>query len=106
MALRKAVDEMAQGLIDANLGGNIVKKRIALPGRGKRGSARTLIATNRGSRWFFIFGFEKNERQNISSTELKALQEIGRELLDSTANSLDDAVLKGLLEEIFDDQKK
>lgn len=106
LALCRAVDEMARGLIDANLGGNVFKKRIALPGRGKRGSVRTLVATNRGSRWFFIFGFEKNERTNISISELKALQEIARELLDSTASRLDDAVRKGLLEEICDDQKK
>jgi hypothetical protein len=38
---------MANGLIDADLGGGIVKKRIALPGQGKRGSTRTLLATNR-----------------------------------------------------------
>jgi hypothetical protein len=45
-ALCRSVDEMERGLIDANLGGGIIKKRVALPGRGKRGSARTLVATN------------------------------------------------------------
>jgi len=53
---------MEQGLIDANLGGGIIKNRVALPGRGKRGSTRTLVATNNANRWFFLFGFEKNER--------------------------------------------
>ena len=47
-ALCRAVAEMAQGLIDADLGGGVVKKRIGLAGRGKRGGARTLVATNRG----------------------------------------------------------
>lgn len=52
-ALFAAVVEMAQGLIDADLGGGVVKKRVGLSGRGKRGGARTLIATNKGNRWFF-----------------------------------------------------
>lgn len=64
-ALCKAVSEMEQGLIDADLGGHVVKKRVAVPGRGKSGGARTLVGTNFGNRWFFLFGFEKNERDNI-----------------------------------------
>ena len=59
-----AVREMTQGLIDADLGGGVVKKRVGLAGRGKRGGARTLIATNKNNRWFFLFGFEKNELAN------------------------------------------
>ena len=73
-ALCTAVSEMDAGLIDADLGGGVVKKRVALPGRGKSGSTRTLVATNKGDRWFFVFGFEKNERANISKKELEALQ--------------------------------
>lgn len=49
-ALCQAVLEMERGLIDVDLGGGVLKKRVALPGRGKRGSARTLVATNRGDR--------------------------------------------------------
>ena len=45
-----AIGEMVNGLVDVDLGGNLYKKRIALPGRGKRGSARTIIATNRDNR--------------------------------------------------------
>jgi hypothetical protein len=51
-ALCRAVAEMVSGLIDADLGGGVVKKRVALPGHGKRGSSRTLVATNRADRWF------------------------------------------------------
>ena len=57
--LCQAVEEMAAGWIDADLGAGVVKKRIGLTGRGKRGGVRTLLATNRGRRWFFVFGFEK-----------------------------------------------
>jgi hypothetical protein len=64
-ALCEAVSEMAQGLVDADLGGHVVKKRVALPGQGKRGGARTIVATKMADRWFFLYGFGKNERANI-----------------------------------------
>ncbi|AIJ46683.1 type II toxin-antitoxin system RelE/ParE family toxin [Pseudomonas aeruginosa] len=101
--LRKAVLEMAAGLIDADLGGGVVKKRIGLAGRGKRGGVRTLVATNKGNRWFFVFGFEKNERDNISDAELQALQDYAADLLERTAAQLDAAAADGTLLEITDD---
>ncbi len=52
-ALCNAVSEMAQGLVDADLGGNVLKKRVALPGQGRRGGARTLVASKMADRWFF-----------------------------------------------------
>jgi hypothetical protein len=99
----KAVAEMEQGLIDAELGGGVVKKRVALPGRGKSGGARTLVATNRGDRWFFVFGFEKNERDNISARELLALQAIAADLLNLAASGLNAQVDTGALQEICHD---
>jgi len=104
-ALCSTVLEMSQGLIDADLGGSIVKKRVGLAGRGKRGGARTLIATNKGSRWFFVYGFEKNERANITDDELAALQDIAHELLTRTSQQLDKATEDGSLQEICHDHK-
>ncbi|SJM92710.1 type II toxin-antitoxin system RelE/ParE family toxin [Crenothrix polyspora] len=98
-----AICEMARGLIDADLGGGVVKKRIALPGRGKRSSARTLIATNKKDRWFFVFGFEKNERSNISRAELKALQQLATDLLNLTSQEINVALKNNSLEEICHD---
>lgn len=100
-ALLEAVTEMAAGLIDADLGGGVVKKRIGLAGRGKRGGARTLVATNKGDRWFFVFGFEKNERDNIGDEELEGLQELASSLLALSASRLDAAVTDGTLQEIL-----
>ena len=96
---------MAQGLIDADLGGGVLKKRVGLAGRGKRGGARTLVATNKGDLWFFVFGFEKNERANISAEEKEALQDLAQDLLARTAKELDIAVTDGSLEEICHDRK-
>jgi hypothetical protein len=102
-ALCQAVNEMLQGLIDADLGGGVVKKRIGISGRGKSGGVRTLIATNKGSKWFFVFGFEKNDRANITENELEALQELAQELLARTVKQLDEAIQNGTLTEIFND---
>jgi hypothetical protein len=99
-ALCAAVAEMVAGLIDADLGGDVVKKRVALPGQGKRGGARTLVATRKGGRWFFVFGFEKSERANVTPTELDALQTLAGSLLGLTPIQLDKAVEDGALQEI------
>jgi hypothetical protein len=87
-------------LLEADLGGGIVKKRIALPGRGKRGSTRTLLATNRDDRWFFVFGFEKNERENISENELATLKMLAKDLLGMAPAQLADAIGEGSLVEV------
>jgi len=104
-ALCKAVAEMADGLIDADLGGDVVKKRVALPGRGKSGGVRTLVATRRGTRWFFVFGFEKSDRANITDAELEGLQILASDLLARTGRQLDQAVAEGALLEICHDYK-
>ncbi len=105
VALCQTVKEMEQGLIDANLGGGVVKKRLALPGRGKRGGARILVATNKGDRWFFLFGFEKNARANITAEELEGLRGITRQLFGMTSEQLDEAVRDGSLQEICHDHE-
>ncbi len=98
--LKNAVREMTQGLIDADLGGGLVKKRIALPGIGKRGGARTIVATNKDNRWFFLYGFEKNEKANISLQDEEALKLIGAKFLRMTDHTLDEAIAQELLWEI------
>lgn len=100
--LRDAVNEMVDGLIDADLGGRVYKKRIALPGRGKRGGARTIVGTNLQDRWFFVFGFEKSERANIDDRERAALQAVAKALLDMNDRMLDQAADEGELMEIDD----
>ncbi len=98
--LRQAVTEMAAGLIDADLGSGVVKKRLATAGQGKRGGARTIIATNYGDRWFFLFAFAKNEKANVSKKELRALQELARDFLSFDDQSLGEALRTEVLTEI------
>jgi hypothetical protein len=80
-ALLNAVKEIEEGLIDANLGGNVYKKRIATKGRGKSGSVRTLLAYVKGDKTFYIYAFEKNDEDNISAKELEIIKIITKELL-------------------------
>lgn len=94
---------MERGLIEAELGGGVVKKRVPLPGRGKSGGTRTLLATNKKDRWFFLFGFEKAERANVSLGELEALKAIASDLLAYTSAELDGLVKKDALQEICRD---
>jgi hypothetical protein len=99
-ALAFAVVEMERGLIDERLGGQVVKKRVALVGRGKRGSARTLLAFKQREKAFFIYGFAKSERSNVSDRELQALKRLAKELLNYPAPVLSDAIRAGELIEI------
>jgi hypothetical protein len=105
-ALFHAVIEVTNGLVDADLGGGIIKKRIALPGHGKRGSTRTLLATNRNDRWIFVFGFAKNERENVSAKELAALQLLAGDLLAMSADQIAEAVNSGHLLEVANETRE
>jgi hypothetical protein len=95
-----AVQEMAKGLIDADLGGGLVKKRIGRPGQGKRGGYRTLVATNMGNRWVFVYGFPKSERSNIDKDETEALKKLAAHLLSLTPEALAKAQHAGELIEV------
>ena len=97
-SLCAAVHEMSAGLIDAELGGDVVKKRVALAG------ARTLVATRKGKKWFFVFGLEKSEKSNISPTELEAVQALATDLLSLSATQLNAALQDGSLLEICHEQ--
>ncbi len=103
VALIQAVEEMSRGLIDADLGGHVVKKRIALPGLGKRGGARVIVATKLTDRWFFLFGFSKSEQDNIDTADLKALREMAEQLLAFNDQQLSVALAASELMEINHD---
>lgn len=106
VALWGAALEMSQGLVDADLGGHVMKKRVALPGQGKRGGARTIVATKMAGRWFFLYGFNKNERLNIDKDELRVLQEVAKELLEFDDRQLNTALDAGEIMEVSDDNAK
>lgn len=91
-ALLTAIDEINNGLFEANLGSNVYKKRIAGAGKGKRGAYRTIVASKVGDKAFFLYGYAKNRKATINDKELKAYRSIA-----STLFAINDAQLISLL---------
>ena len=106
VVLRAAVVEILAGLLDANLGSGLVKKRVARGGRGKSGGHRTLLATNLRDRWVFLYGFSKNERDNVDDDELRALKRIAQAYLGMEEELLDQFLDVGELIEVDDGESK
>jgi hypothetical protein len=98
--LRAAVIEIDKGIVDANLGGNLYKKRIATKGRGKSGSVRTLLAYSAHKRTFFLYAFEKSGRDNVTNKEKVALQVLGKSYLDLSEAELIPRLRTGAIIEI------
>ena len=98
-----AVAEMSQGLVDANLGGHVVKKRVSLGGRGKSGGVRTLLAFKTNDKAFFLYGFAKNQQSNITEKELKALKLLAAKLLAYDGRQLANAMAAQELYEVKED---
>ncbi|CEA06030.1 hypothetical protein BN1049_02407 [Pseudomonas saudimassiliensis] len=103
-ALLNAVEEITRGLVDADLGGQVFMKRVAVGSRGKSGGVRTLLAYRAGSRAFFVYGFAKNVRTNISDKELKALKLYADVLLNYSRAELIRAAKSGVLIEVVSDE--
>jgi hypothetical protein len=99
--LVEAVDRAASGLVDADLGGGLIKQRVARAGQGKRGGYRTLIAFRSKSFAVFLFGFAKNDRENLDSKELKLARELAVVWLNANAASLERAIEEGRILEVF-----
>lgn len=95
--LLDAITEMNNGLFDANLGGNVYKKRIPLDNKGKRGGARTIIAFKYNDKAFFIYSFAKNKQANISDKELKALKKLAKVYFSLTDKEITEALRLGNL---------
>lgn len=95
-----ALEEMENHNFDANLGGNLYKKRVRFRGKGKSGSGRTIICYKNGNRSVFIHGFSKNEKSNLSAKELIALKEISKIILSFTEKQVSIAIKNGDLVEV------
>jgi hypothetical protein len=98
--LVEAIKRAENGLIDADLGGGLIKQRIARSGQGRSGGYRTLIAIRIGDRAFVLYAFAKNEQENISANVLSELKDIGRVLLSADEAGLRKILRDGEIEEI------
>lgn len=104
-SLREAIDRAEKGLIDADLGGGLIKQRIARPGRGRSGGYRLIVAHRTKARAVFLLGFAKNEKENISQNELALLRELGRNWLGADALRIRKEIETGNLQEVEDGGK-
>jgi hypothetical protein len=102
-ALCRAIREAELGLIAAELGGGVIKQRIARPGQGKSSGFRVVIVFKAGALAIFVHGFAKNERDNIRHDELSALRRLASELLSYEDKELARAIASGTLMEIICD---
>ena len=99
-ALCGAVADSEHGLIDADLGGGVIKQRLARRGQGKSGGFRVVILYQRSARAFFVYGFAKSERANILQDELAALKELASEMLAYGEAEMMKAIASGPLIEV------
>ena len=107
ISLCDAIERAERGLVDADLGGGIIKQRVARTGQGRSGGYRLLIAYRSGKRAVFLYGFAKSERDNIEADELETLKEIGAAWLEAKKERLEYAIKEGILREVsYDDRKK
>jgi hypothetical protein len=103
--LCEAIRDAERGLIAADLGGGVIKQRIARPGQGKSGGFRALIVFRAGARAFFVYGFAKNEMDNIGQDELVALKKLATALLAYDDKAIARVIASGTLAEVICDEK-
>lgn len=97
-----AVGEIERGLIGADLGGGVLKQRIARRGGGKSGGFRTIILFRTEVRAVFVYGFEKNVRDNIDDAELTAFRRLASRLLVADDEGVETALESGALIEVLE----
>ncbi len=99
--LKKAITEMQKGLIDANLGGGVFKKRIGIHGQGKRSSHRTIIFMRIKDKAIFAYGFAKGEKDNITKNELEGFKVMANAFLNLDDEQIDILIDKRNLIEVL-----
>lgn len=102
-SLSEAIERAERGTIDADLGGGLIKQRVARPGQGRSGGFRMIVAYRAAGRAVFLYAFAKSDRDNIDDDELEALRMIGANWLAASAELVGQAIEDGDLKEIEHD---
>lgn len=103
-ALLGLVHRADLGVVDADLGGGIVKLRLARSNEGRSGGFRTVVAYRKGRNVFFLYGFAKNDRENIDPLELSSLRSLGAALFEADPQTIDAWIVEGRILEIAEDE--
>jgi hypothetical protein len=105
-SLREAIHRAERGLIDADLGGGLIKQRLARQGQGRSSGYRAIVAYRAASKAFFLHGFAKSDQENIGEDELITLRKFGRRLLAADAETLNEMFQDGSLKEVDHDKEE
>ena len=100
VVLREAIARAEKGQIDADLGGGVIKQRVARPGQGRSRGYRTIILFRRGAKAFFVYGFAKSQRANINDDEEEQFKEAAKHVLGLTENQLAELLKRGDFAEV------
>jgi len=100
-SLAEAVERAARGLIDADLGGGLIKQRIALKGQGRRGGYRVMVAFRAADFAVFLFGFAKSAQANLDDRQLNMLRGFAAAWLAADAKTIRQALEQGELVEVL-----
>jgi hypothetical protein len=103
-ALHEAVNRATRGLVDADLGGGVIKQRVARSGQGRSGGFRVLIAYRRDVRAVFLYGFAKSERDNVADDELETARDIAKGWLGASSEQIERALDDDLIDEVNDEE--
>lgn len=100
-SLFESVERVERGLVDVDLGFGLIKQRVARQGQGRSGGHRLLLAYRVGDLAIFLYGFAKNEKDNIAEDELKSFREIAASWLKADAKQLESEIVEGRLQEVY-----
>jgi hypothetical protein len=104
--LRDAIGRAGRGLIDADLGGGLIKQRIARAGKGRSGGYRTIIAYRMRNRAVFLYGFAKSERENIGREEIISWRSVADYWISAGAERISKGLEDGAILEVKDDEEE
>jgi hypothetical protein len=104
-SLREAIERAGRGLIEADLGGDLIKLRVARQGQGRSGGYRMLVAYRAQGRAVFLFGFAKSDQENIGPTELLSFREIAADWMAADDSRIREKIVDGTIKEIEDERE-
>ena len=100
-ALWDAIERAENGQIDADLGGGVIKQRIARPGESKSKGYRSIVLFRKGELSFFVYGFSKSELGNIREDEEAQFKKMAKYVLSLTDALVSELIANGQFEEVI-----
>lgn len=94
-ALIEAVKRAEKGLVDADLGGGVIKQRVARDGQGKSKGHRVIILFRKGDKAFIVFGFSKNDQSNLRRDEEERFKKMAKQYFSLSETRLSHYLNKG-----------